>query len=350
MSDVRIAIVGTGANGASIGADLAIAGRDVTFIEQWPAHVEAMRSNGLRVELPGRTLTTEVRALHLCEVATLTELFDVVLIGVKAYDTRWACELIKPRLAPDGVVVGVQNGMTTDDVASIVGPERSLGAVIENAANMFDPGVVNRQTAPEGTWFALGSPDGSSADKIEMAADVLRESGTVEVTDDILSAKWMKLVGNAAEFLPTAILDMPMVAGLRIPAIREIADAAGQEALDTALALGHKIVPLFGIPGLEEHGPDTYAAAVLDAIISGWALEDTRVALLQDWMKGRRGEGEDINGYVVAQQAKLGGQAPVNAALVELSREIERGELSPSPENTELLISRVRDAAGLETA
>jgi len=346
MTDAKIAIVGTGANGASIGADLTVAGLDVTFIEQWPAHVEAMREHGLRVELPGRVISTPVHALHLCEVATLRDPFDLVLISVKAYDTRWACELIKPLLASDGVVVGIQNGMTTDDVASIVGPERSLGAVIENAANMFDPGVVVRQTAPEGTWFAVGSPDGSSAHKAELAAEILRTSGTVEVTDDILSAKWMKLVGNAAEFLPTAILDMPMIAGLNVPGIREVADAAGREALDTALALGNKIVPLFGMPGLEDHGPETYAAAVLDAIMSGWALEDTRVALLQDWMKGRRGEGEDISGYVVRQQQRLGGHAPVNELLVELSGQIERGELKPGPENAELLISRAREAGG----
>ena len=42
----RIAIVGAGANGASIGADLIAAGRDVTLVEQWPAHVAAMREQG----------------------------------------------------------------------------------------------------------------------------------------------------------------------------------------------------------------------------------------------------------------------------------------------------------------
>jgi 2-dehydropantoate 2-reductase len=232
-----------------------------------------------------------------------------------------------------------------------MGPERSIGAVIENAANMFNPGVVVRQTPPEGAWFAVGSPDGSAAaDKVELAASVLRTSGTVEVTDDILSAKWMKLVGNAAEFLPTAILDLPMVAGLAVPGIREIGLAAGREALATALALDHKIVPLFGMLGLANHGPETYVEAVLDAIFSGWALEDTRVAVLQDWIKGRRGEGEDINGYVVEQQTRLGGDAPVNAVLLDLSRRIERGELKPDPANAEMLISLVREASGLEIA
>ena len=41
----KIAVLGAGANGASIGADLTRAGEDVLLIEQWPAHVEAMRAN-----------------------------------------------------------------------------------------------------------------------------------------------------------------------------------------------------------------------------------------------------------------------------------------------------------------
>ena len=95
MAGKRIAMVGTGATAAGFGADLVRAGLDVTFIDQWPAHVEAMRANGLRVELPDETVTTPVSAFHMCEVATLRAPFDIVLLGVKGYDTRWACELIE---------------------------------------------------------------------------------------------------------------------------------------------------------------------------------------------------------------------------------------------------------------
>src|SRR6202166_4130403 len=112
----KIAVLGAGANGASIGADLTNAGLDVALIEQWPEHVQAMRSNGVRIEMPDETLQIAVRAYHLCEVATFTEQFDVVLVLMKAYDTRWACQLIEPHLKVDGLIVGVQNGMTTDTV------------------------------------------------------------------------------------------------------------------------------------------------------------------------------------------------------------------------------------------
>ena len=344
MPEPHIAVVGAGANGACVGADLVRAGHDVTLVEQWPAHVEAMRRHGIRIDQPSGSHTTPVRTLHLCEVATLRESFDIVFLVVKAYDSRWSCELIAPRLADDGVVVGLQNGMTTDDVASIVGARRSLGAVIEIAANMFEPGIVERQTPPEGTWFNLGSPDGAAQHRAEEVAQVLRAAGTVDLTDDIASAKWMKLVGNAAEFLPSAILDQTLVDALHIPGIRELADAAGREALTVGLSRGHRIVPLFGSPGLEEHGPETYSAAVLDAILGGWSLPDTRVALLQDWVKGRRGEGEDINGLVVTEGARLGITTPVNEVLVDFSRRIESGRLERGLMNVEALIAAARDA------
>jgi 2-dehydropantoate 2-reductase len=341
MTNARIAVLGTGAVGASIGADLTRAGLDVTFIDQWPEHVEAMRSQGVRIDMPDEATTTPVRAFHLCDVATLTETFDVVLFAVKAYDTRWACELIKPLVQPAGLVVGVQNGITLDDMASIMGPERTIGAVVEIAANTFHPGIVERQTPPPGTWFTLGSYDRTARGRETEVAELLSHAGTADITDDIRSSKWMKLVANAAEFLASSIVNLPLAEALAMPGMRRVMDAAGSEALETALALGHRIVPMFGKPGIEKYGPDRYAAALLDAVVSDWTLPTTRVAILQDWMKGRRGEGDAINGLVVAEQRRLGGRAPVNELLVDLSHRIESGELAADPSNAELLVSHV---------
>ena len=47
----KIAVLGTGANGSCIAANLIDAGRDVVLIDQWPAHVEAMRAGGLRIAI-----------------------------------------------------------------------------------------------------------------------------------------------------------------------------------------------------------------------------------------------------------------------------------------------------------
>jgi len=113
---MRVAFCGAGAVGASLSADLINAGVDVTVIDPWASHVEAIRSSGLTVNMPSGSEHTRFRPLHLSAVAELYEPFDIVFSGVKSYDTRWVAELMRPLMAADSVFVGTQNGMTIDEV------------------------------------------------------------------------------------------------------------------------------------------------------------------------------------------------------------------------------------------
>jgi 2-dehydropantoate 2-reductase len=345
MAGDKIAVLGAGANGASIGADLIRAGLDVVLIEQWPEHVRAMRANGLRIEMPDETLQLRVRVHDLCEVATLTEQFDAVLLLMKAYDTRWACELIKPYLKPNGLVAGVQNGMTVDDIADVVGAHRTMGCVIEVSSMMFDPGVVERHSPPSRSWFAVGSIDAATAGREEEIASMLRLSGSVEIVDDIRSAKWMKLVSNATTLVTTAVLGLPMMEAMSLPGMRELMVRSGQEALDAGLALGHRVLPIFGLPPEAVHDPDGVVDTLLDTLYAGFILPQTKTTILQDWMKGRHSEVDDINGAVVAVGRRFGTSAAVNAAVVELAHQIERHELEPGVEN----LQKLRDLAARST-
>jgi 2-dehydropantoate 2-reductase len=326
----RVAVLGAGANGAGVAVELAAAGVDVTLIEQWPAHVEKMRADGLRIEMPDRVLETPVDARHLCEVAEITRPFDVVLMLMKAYDTRWAAELIKPVLAADGLLAGVQNGFTADVIADVVGPERAIGCVIECSAMMEHPGVVERHTAPENSWFAVGSLSDATAGREAEVADLLALAGRTEVVDDIRSAKWMKLVSNATTLVTTAILGEPMLASLKHEAMRDLMIASGREALAAGLAQGYEIQPIFGLTADDLTDRDTVVEKLLDALYSGFVLPTTTTTILHDWSKGRRSEVDDINGLVAAE---LGDAAPVNRAVVAMAHRVERGELEPRIEN-----------------
>jgi len=339
--DRKIAVLGSGAQGSGVGVDLVRAGYDVTFIEQWPAHVEAMRANGLRVNLPTGSTVTPVRAMHLAEVATLREKFDMVFTLVKAYDTRWSVELIKPYLADDGLVIGLQNGMTIDVIADVVGPHRTIGSVIEIASNMYEPGIANRQNAPEDSWFAVGGLDSTSKARAAEVATVLRNSGTVEVTDDIRSSKWMKLVVNAGELVPSAILDLALADAVRVPGMHEFMLEACREAVHVAVATGNKMVPIFGNDSLDLSDPDRFVEQLLDDVLTQFSRPDTRTTVLQDWDKGRHSEVDEVNGLVVDEQTRLGGSAPFNALTVDIAHRIEHGELEAKPENVDLLVGVV---------
>lgn len=333
----RIAFLGTGAQGASIGADFVLAGLDVTFIEQWPEHVMAIREKGITVNLPTRSINAKVPALHLCQVAEIKEPFDLVFLVMKAYDTKWACQLIEPCLAPDGFIVGLQNGMTHDEIAEVVGRRRTIGAVIEIASNMFVPGVTNRQNDHDESWFALGALDPARQGRVEEVAKLLRHSGTVEVTDDIVSAKWMKLVVNAAELIPSAIVDLPLADAARAPGMLDVMRSAGYEAMQAALCDGAKIVSIIGMPPVMSNHPERYVDQIFDEVLKTFSRPDTLTTSLQDWRKGRKAEIDDVNGYVVKTLRRHGQSAPVNERVVEMALEIESGTLQARPENARRL-------------
>jgi 2-dehydropantoate 2-reductase len=334
----RIAFLGTGAQGASIAADFALVGLNVTFIDQWPAHIEAIKENGITVNLPNRTINAKVPALHLCQVAEIKQLFDVVFLVVKAYDTKWACELIKPVLADDGFIVGLQNGMTHEVIANVVGRKRTIGAVIQIASNMWVPGIVNRQNDYKESWFAMGALEPAMQNRVEDVAVLLRNSGRVEVTDDIHSAKWMKLVVNAAELIPSAIIDTALNDAALAPDMLKVMRAAGYEAMQAALADGATIMPIIGMSPVMSNHPERYVDEILDEVLRTFSREDTLTTSLQDWRKGRRAEVQEVNGLVVEVLAVHGRKAPVNKKIVEIAFAIEAGKRKAKPENSKDMI------------
>jgi 2-dehydropantoate 2-reductase len=142
----------------------------------------------------------------------------------------------------------------------------------------------------------------------------------------------MKLVSNCSTLVSTAILGLPMLAALQQEGMRELMIAAGQEALDVGMALGHPVLPIFGLDE-EDVAGGRVVETLLDTLYAGFVLEHTTTTVLHDWLKGRRSEVDDINGLVVAEAGRLGLEAPVNAALVDVAHRIERGELRPDPAN-----------------
>lgn len=335
--DKKIAILGSGANGTVIGVDLIRAGLNVKLIDQWPAHVEALRAKGAVINTSDETITQSVDAYHLCDVATFTEPFDVVLMLFKAYDTRWAAQLIEPYLAEDGIIVGVQNGMSYETLADVVGLERAMACVIEVASELHDPGIIKRSSPRDGgSWFAVGSAHPATVGREAEIAEILDHAGEVEVSDDILAAKWMKLVSNAMTLATTALVGLPIDKAEQLPGMREIMLKAGAEALAAGEQRGHPVKPIFGLKPEDMENTNQLLQLLHEKLLS-FTRPDTRTTVLMDHMKGRQSETNDVNGLVADTLADAGRSAPANAAIVALTEQIKRGELEPDPSNLALI-------------
>jgi 2-dehydropantoate 2-reductase len=336
----RIAVLGAGANGSCIAADLIEAGHDVTLIDPWPEHVDAMRRDGLTIAMPDRELHVRPHAYHVCDVCTLRQPFDVVLLVLKAYDTRWACELIRPHLAEGGMLIGMQNGMVADVIRDVAGPARTLGCVVELSSEMFTPGRIKRNTPPRKTWIGLGTLDGGPADRLPDMQTLLSPVGTVEIKRDILAAKWSKLIVNAMCLGPCAIVGLTISDAVRLPGMRELIVEIGNEAMRTGQDLGYPLEPIFGLTQADLAGSNSPAEKMFDTLAGHIGPGRGRNTVLQDFIKGRASEVGMINGLIVEESERHGRNAPANARIAEISRQIETGALKPSPDNLKLVHGR----------
>src|SRR5712692_5290120 len=150
--DKRIVVVGAGAIGGYTGGNLAHNGFDVTIVDPWPEHVEAIRKDGLSLEgiTPAESVVAHPKTLHLTELQHLAKErpVDIAFISVKSYDTEWATMMIRQYLAPTGYVVSLQNCINEERIAGVVGWGRTVGAIAAIlSAELYAPGKIRRTGA-----------------------------------------------------------------------------------------------------------------------------------------------------------------------------------------------------------
>jgi 2-dehydropantoate 2-reductase len=338
---MRIAIIGVGGIGGVVGGMLTKAGRDVTLIDQWPEHVETMKTKGLRLSGTGGDHQISVKALHIHEAQGITEPFDAVFISVKSYDTEWATSLALNYLRqPDGVIVDFQNGMNDERVAAIAGRERTLGCVITIGAGLIGAGHATRTDNGQ-IGFKIGELDGKDTSRARALAEIMNDVAGAKMTTNLMGERWSKLAVNCMAN-PIAGLS-----GYGSAEVRTLDDPArvgiqvGAEVVKVARASGYDVEPIYGIDAQRYvDGAEGRDVEKLRADMAAGAkfLSGGRPSLLQDVLKRRRTEIEYLNGWVSQQGRKVGVKTPFNDAIVEVVKSHGVGKLTPDPKNLEPLV------------
>ena len=187
---MRIGIMGSGGLGGYFGARLALGGADVHFIARG-RHLDAMRRDGLRIEGPQPMHLPSVQATAApAEVGPV----DVVMLGVKLWDTEQAIAQMRPMVGPQTTVISFQNGVLKDDSLRAAFPAQQLmGGVGYVATTIESPGVI-RQTGPM-QRLLFGEFDGSrSARGQALLAACLAGGIDAELSTNIVREIWQKYV------------------------------------------------------------------------------------------------------------------------------------------------------------
>ena len=336
----KIAVLGCGAIGSSISADLTKAGYDITVVDQWPAQVEALKSAGLHIQMTDGDVQVPMRACHLCDLASANLEFDIVFLAVKSNDHRWMAEFIKPYLKANGVLVPTQNGMNDDSIASIIGRSRTVGCAMELSAEIFTPGLVKRNTTHQSTWFAVGELDGSYTPRAREIESILSHVGRCDVTNNIYGAKWTKLIANTMTMGPFGLLGLGNSEAAALPGMFDLSVKLGRESLAVGTALGYRIEPIFGLRADEFAGSgDENLVTAMKTLLGH--VSRGRTAPIHDHIKGRKSEMEFISGVVSKKGRELGIPTPGNDAVVEIDRQINTRQIKMDRSNFELLKSRI---------
>jgi 2-dehydropantoate 2-reductase len=285
---MSFAVVGAGAIGGLLGARLALADEQVTFIARG-ANLEAIGQNGFTlIEEDG----TERKAA--CGAAAIGEAnaHDFVLLALKAHQVTAVAKDL-PRLFHAGTaVVTFQNGLPwwyfhklegpfegrpvvaadpDGQVAANIGAERVIGAVIYPAAELIAPGVVK---VVEGNRFTIGEPDGSKSERVRRLSNALAKAGfKAPISTDIRTDIWLKLWGNATFNPISALTHATLVDICRFPETRALAYAVMTEARAIAEKVGAKsrISIDKRIAGAEAVG--AHKTSMLQDVEAGRALE-----------------------------------------------------------------------------
>lgn len=345
----RIAIVGAGAVGGYVGSGLAAAGHDVTLIDPWPAHVEAIRAGGMVLSgmTPAESRTVAVQALHLTQVQSLAKgrPIDIAFVAVKSYDTEWATTLIAQYLAASGVVVSLQNCINEERIAALVGWGRTMGTVVTGglALDLYEPAHIRRTMArvPGQTCLYVGEPSGRITPRAREIAAMLNDVDETHATDDLWGERWTKLCVNGMRNGVSAATGMGGNARDSHDAVRRVCIRLGAESVRVGRALGFRVGKVGALdPDLLDRADagDSAAMAEVERLMlagtSGAARSDLqRPSMAQDMAKGRRTEITFMNGFIAERGAAAGVPAPTHARLTEVVTQVERGLLPPSPAN-----------------
>ncbi len=330
----RILIWGAGAIGGTVGAFLARAGNDITFVDIEAEHVAAI-SDPAR----GLTITGPVEALRVTAPAftpqALSGTWDHIYLCVKAQHTEAASRALLPHLAPDGTVVSLQNGLCEGIIAEVVGRERTIGAFINFGADWIGPGEIlfgNRGA------FVLGELDGQITQRLKALHATIRHGFEPDaiMTEDIQSYLWGKL-GYASLLFAQALGQLGIADCLARPELLPLWRALGGEvqAVAARIGVGQRGFNGFDPAAFAPEATEEQARRSVDAMVAfNRPNAKTHSGIWRDLSTRKRRTEVDVQVLpVVETGAAHGLDCPKCRKLTEMIHEIEDGKRPMTDDN-----------------
>ncbi len=328
----KILIVGGGAIGGTMAVILKHKGYPVELLLKSPQSVEIARKKGFSITGFKGVISEKLSAWLPSDL--LHEKFDVILLAVKAYDLESAANQILPFLKDDSRVVSLQNGLCEDDLARIIGKERTVGCVVGYGATLIEPGKFDMTSGGE---LVLGNLDGKKDPEIEEIAKMFSFIVPTYISSNIYGSLYSKLIINSC------ITTLGVISGERLGkmlirhGIRRIFIEVIREAMEVAEKMNIRVEPYSGkinyyrFTGNLSFWTKFRIHSLI--LIIGLKYRRLKSSSLQSIERGKPTEIDWFNGYIARNARKYNLKAQTNEDLVRIVKSIEKGELTPAMRN-----------------
>lgn len=317
---MRIIVIGAGPIGGIVGGRLARQGKNVTLVDVDAEHVRAIRKRGLGVDAPDGSFTVSVPVVFPSEIKGK---FDIGIIAVRSNYTRDALSSVAPYLSIDAVLLSLQNGMNPPLLEEVVGPDRTVGAVVRMRSTRPAPGYV--KTAKQGRLF-IGHLHGKTTAQLKTIHSLLDAVIPTEMTDNILGTLWSKLTYSCLGMFGSLAGEL-LKAVCASEANRRLCIDFFAEMTQVGTAAGVRFEPLAEYHPMDFHPSRSYEARLLafDRMMRNLESDSREEAGHQIELGGKTHVDYTV-GHVVEEGSRVGITTPICGRLVTMVHEIEEGE------------------------
>lgn len=335
MNEKRYCIYGAGSLGTVLGAYITKNGGKIDLINRNKAHVSALQEKGARI-IGTVDMTVPVTAYTPDE---MTGKYDVILLMTKQLHNKEVVTMLKDFLTETGVIVTLQNGIPEPGIAEIVGADHTMGCTVEWGATLSAPGECTLTSDPDSLSFHMGKMEGITDEQFKMVTDLLELMCPVHAEDNLIGARWSKLLINATFSGLGTVVGGVFGDVSETKENREIAVMCMKECIDVGHAAGATFAP---VQGKDITKLFYYKGALKKAFalfLMPIAMKKHRAiepSMLQDLKHGKPCEIDAINGVVCEWGRKCNVPTPVNDRIVEVVKKIQNGELKAEAANIKL--------------
>jgi 2-dehydropantoate 2-reductase len=320
--------------GTVLGAYMNMNGLETVLIDNYIDHVQTMNEKGARVTRCAN-LTVPVKAIT---PEQMEGKYDLVFLLTKQTVNKEVLNHILQFLNEDSTVCTLQNGVPEPSVAEIIGKERTVGGTIMWGATFIEPGVaeLTQDITKQESLFEIGEMDGVIGDRIKKVAEALEKMGPVVITDNLMGARWLKVMFNSCWSGMSAALGCTFGEIIDDPKASACMSYIAHEAVSVCKALGYtmphfwgKDMTVMGLIGTEEEFVNSQNL-FYDLVNR---MRPAKASMLQDLEKGKATEVGMINGYICDEGKKIGIPTPFCDTVVKVVKGIEAGDVPLSMDN-----------------